>query len=42
LPLDADSDFGLYHIDLDNDPNLTRVPTEASARYAEIIAKATT
>ncbi len=39
LPLDANSDFGLYHIDLDNDPNLKRVPTEASARYAEIIAQ---
>ncbi|MDE2572270.1 MAG: family 1 glycosylhydrolase [bacterium] len=38
LPFDDNSDFGLYHIDLDRDPNLTRVPTEASARYAEIIA----
>ncbi len=38
LPFDDSSDFGLYHIDLDRDPNLTRVPTEASKTYAEIIA----
>jgi beta-glucosidase/6-phospho-beta-glucosidase/beta-galactosidase/ABC-type amino acid transport substrate-binding protein len=38
LPFDDNSDFGLYHIDLDRDPNLTRVPTAASRRYAEIIA----
>ncbi len=42
LPFDDDSDFGLFHIDLDRDPNLTRVPTEASARYAQIIASAST
>ncbi len=39
LPFDDNSDFGLYHIDLDNDPTLKRVPTDASARYAEIIAR---
>ena len=39
LPFDDNSDFGLYHIDLDRDPNLLRVPTEASARYAQIIAQ---
>ncbi len=38
LQFDDNSDFGLYHIDLDRDPELRRVPTEASARYAEIIA----
>ena len=38
LPFDNNSDFGLYHIDLDHDPNLTRVPTPASERYAQIIA----
>lgn len=38
LQFDDNSDFGLYHIDLDRDPDLKRVPTEASARYAEIIA----
>jgi beta-glucosidase/6-phospho-beta-glucosidase/beta-galactosidase/ABC-type amino acid transport substrate-binding protein len=38
LPFDDSSDFGLYHIDLDRDPNLTRVATTASARYAQIIA----
>ncbi len=38
LPFDDSSDFGLYHIDLDTDPNLTRVPTVAATRYKEIIA----
>ncbi len=37
LPFDDNSDFGLYHIDLDTDPQLKRTPTEASARYAKII-----
>ncbi|HEY5258078.1 MAG TPA: family 1 glycosylhydrolase [Candidatus Baltobacteraceae bacterium] len=40
LPFDANSDFGLYHIDLDTDPNLTRVATPASDGYAAIIAAA--
>jgi beta-glucosidase/6-phospho-beta-glucosidase/beta-galactosidase len=39
LPLGADSDFGLYHIDLDGDPALRRVPTAAAATYREIIAR---
>lgn len=38
LPFDDNSDFGLYHIDLDRDPDLKRVPTEAATRYAELIA----
>ncbi|MBV8424789.1 MAG: family 1 glycosylhydrolase, partial [Candidatus Eremiobacteraeota bacterium] len=38
LQFDNNSDFGLWHIDLDNDPNLTRIPTAASERYAAIIA----
>ncbi len=38
LPLGADSDFGLYHIDLDTDPALTRVRTPAADTYAAIIA----
>ncbi len=38
LQFDNNSDFGLYHIDLDTDPDLKRTPTEASARYASIIA----
>lgn len=38
LQFDNNSDFGLFHIDLDSDPNLTRVATPASARYAQIIA----
>jgi beta-glucosidase/6-phospho-beta-glucosidase/beta-galactosidase/ABC-type amino acid transport substrate-binding protein len=38
LPFDNNSDFGLYHIDLDHDPKLTRIETPASERYAQIIA----
>ncbi len=38
LPFDENSDFGLYHIDLDTDPGLKRVPTPASEGYAAIIA----
>lgn len=38
LPFDDNSDFGLYYIDLDRDPELKRVPTRASERYASIIA----
>jgi beta-glucosidase/6-phospho-beta-glucosidase/beta-galactosidase len=37
LPLGADSDFGLYHIDLDTDPSLERVRTPAADTYATII-----
>ncbi len=37
LPFDDNSDFGLYHIDLDRDAALTRVPTEASKLYADLI-----
>jgi beta-glucosidase/6-phospho-beta-glucosidase/beta-galactosidase/ABC-type amino acid transport substrate-binding protein len=38
LPFDDGSDFGLYHIDLDTDPDLKRVPTDSSRAYAELIA----
>ena len=38
LHFDDDSDFGLYHIDLDDDPGLKRVPTDASRAYAQLIA----
>jgi beta-glucosidase/6-phospho-beta-glucosidase/beta-galactosidase/ABC-type amino acid transport substrate-binding protein len=38
LPFDDNSDFGLYHIDLDRDPDLKRVPTDASRTYAELIS----
>ena len=31
------SDFGLFNIDLDHDPKLTRNPTEASEAYKQII-----
>ena len=37
LPFDDNSDFGLYHIDLDRDAALKRTPTEASALYADLI-----
>ncbi|MBV8198120.1 MAG: family 1 glycosylhydrolase [Candidatus Eremiobacteraeota bacterium] len=33
------SDFGLYHIDLDTDPELKRQPTDASRMYASLIAE---
>jgi beta-glucosidase/6-phospho-beta-glucosidase/beta-galactosidase len=38
LPFDNNSDFGLCYVDLDHDPELKRVPTPASKRYAQIIA----
>ncbi len=40
LVFDDNSDFGLYHIDLDTDPALTRTPTDASTSYAQLIAGA--
>lgn len=36
-PFGPNSDFGLYHIDLDSDPHLTRSPTEAVASYQALI-----
>jgi beta-glucosidase/6-phospho-beta-glucosidase/beta-galactosidase/ABC-type amino acid transport substrate-binding protein len=39
LPFDDGSDFGLYHIDLDTDPTLTRKPTDSSQTYAALIAE---
>jgi beta-glucosidase/6-phospho-beta-glucosidase/beta-galactosidase/ABC-type amino acid transport substrate-binding protein len=38
-PSDAATDFGLYHIDLDGDPELKRVPTPAAEAYRELIGK---
>jgi beta-glucosidase/6-phospho-beta-glucosidase/beta-galactosidase/ABC-type amino acid transport substrate-binding protein len=38
LPFDDGSDFGLYHIELDKDPELKRQPTDSSRKYAELIA----
>ena len=35
------NDFGLYHVDLDSDPDLARVPTESVDVYRELIAEAT-
>ena len=37
LPFDANSDFGLYHIELDHDPDLKRIPTQAVTTYQDII-----
>lgn len=39
LHFDDNSDFGLFHIDLDTDSQLRRVPTEASAAYQKLISK---
>jgi beta-glucosidase/6-phospho-beta-glucosidase/beta-galactosidase len=39
LPFGPGSDFGLYHVDLDSDPALKRVPTAAVEAYREIIRK---
>src|SRR5579875_407552 len=36
LPFGPGSDFGLYHIDLDADPTLTRTPTEAAGIFRTI------
>jgi beta-glucosidase/6-phospho-beta-glucosidase/beta-galactosidase/ABC-type amino acid transport substrate-binding protein len=38
LPFDGGSDFGLYHVDLDTDPELKRVPTDSSHAFAQLIA----
>jgi beta-glucosidase/6-phospho-beta-glucosidase/beta-galactosidase len=35
------SDFGLYHIDLDNDPELKRVPTASAEIYKRVIREET-
>lgn len=37
LPFDDGSDFGLYHIALDDDAELKRIPTESSRTYASLI-----
>jgi len=37
LPAGPSGDFGLYHIDLEGDPSLTRHPTPAAAAYAELL-----
>lgn len=38
LHFDDNSDFGLYHIDLDTDPALRRQETDASRAYAKLIS----
>ena len=37
LAFDQNSDFGLYHIELDGNPGLKRLHTPAVAAYAAII-----
>lgn len=39
MPFDLRSDFGLYHVDLDQDPELRRVETAAAAVYRGIIRR---
>ena len=39
LPQAAASDFGLYYIDLDHDPELKRRPTSSVEAYRQLIAK---
>jgi beta-glucosidase/6-phospho-beta-glucosidase/beta-galactosidase len=41
LPFGPASDFGLYHIDLDHDPELKRVPTPSADLYKKIIREET-
>lgn len=38
LPFSPHTDFGLYHIDLDGDPELRRRPTRAAEVYRKLIA----
>ena len=38
LPFDGNSDFGLYHVNLDDDVALARTPTESSRQYGALIA----
>jgi len=39
LKFTKSSDFGLYHVDLDTDPNLKRIETDAVQAYKKIIAQ---
>jgi len=39
LPHGPAADFGLYHIDLESDPTLTRKPTPASVAYRAIVQR---
>ncbi len=39
LKFSPSSDFGLYHIELDTDPALKRVPTPAALTYQKLIEK---
>jgi len=40
-PFDHNTDFGLYHVDLDGDPDLNRVPSKEVEFYKNIIQSAT-
>ncbi len=39
LKFDKSSDFGLYHIGLDTDPHLKRIPTDSVREYQKMIQK---
>jgi beta-glucosidase/6-phospho-beta-glucosidase/beta-galactosidase len=41
LPFGPASDFGLFHIDLDHDPQLKRVSTPSAELYKQIIREET-
>jgi beta-glucosidase/6-phospho-beta-glucosidase/beta-galactosidase len=41
LPFGPASDFGLFHIDLDHDPQLKRLPTPSAELYKQIIREET-
>jgi len=40
-PFDPNTDFGLYYVDLDQDPELKRQPTKDAETYKAIIAAGT-
>ena len=42
LPFEPQTDFGLYHIDLDGDPSLKREATPAAETYRRLIAASPT
>ena len=42
LPFGPGTDFGLYHVDLDNDAELRRQPTPAAETYRRLIASSPT
>lgn len=41
LPDEPGCDFGLYHVDLENDPDLRREPTDASRGFRDLVESVT-